>query len=242
MLKINEIFGPTIQGEGPSQGKEVLFLRLATCNLHCFRCDTPYTWFYEGSSAKHVDGVQFKKSKEIQEMSEWQVAAALKEIGGEKVKALVISGGEPLLQQTQLLPLIRSLKAIGWRIEVETNGTQVPLPEFIQLVDQINCSPKLESDFSGEPLKVRIREKALEVLAGSIKTSFKFVICDQGNINELLRLNQRFQFKDVYLMPEGRLNDEIQAKKPFILELCAKHGFKFSTRLHVELWGNKRGV
>src|ERR1035437_8518588 len=120
MLKINEIFGPTIQGEGKSAGMPVAFLRLAICNLHCFKCDTPFTWFYEGSKSKHIDGIQFKKTTEIHLMSNEEVVKFLSKTG---MKHLIVSGGEPLLQQRELIPLLKILKESGWFIEVETNGT-----------------------------------------------------------------------------------------------------------------------
>lgn len=238
-MKVNEIFGPTIQGEGRSAGMPVAFLRLATCNLHCFKCDTPYTWLYEGSNAKHIDGIQFSKKAEIHEMEIEEIFDLLEKTG---MKHLVVSGGEPLLQQFNLIDLFKKLKKVGWYIEVETNGTQIPRTQFLELVDQINCSPKLEGSFSGEPEKMRIRKESLEVLSKADKVNFKFVIAESENINEVLGLVERFQMKEVRLMPECRTNEEMKEKELLVRGLCEKHNFIYCTRLSIEISGTKRGV
>lgn len=241
MLKVNEIFGPTIQGEGKSMGKEVVFLRLAMCNIHCFKCDTPYTWFYDGVRASHVDGVRWNKQKETHLMAPDEVFNTLHNIVG-GVRTIVISGGEPFLQQKELIPVLERLKRVGYQIEIETNGTIIPSEEFIGLIDQINCSPKLESSFSGEGEKIRIREKALRSLSANSKTNFKFVISEPENLKEALYLISVYEMKEVYFMPEGRSPEEIEAKKGWVETLCKEYNIIFSTRRHIELWGVRRAV
>lgn len=239
MIKVNEIFGPTFQGEGKSCGMPVAFLRLATCNLHCFKCDTPFTWLYEGSKMPHVDGVYFKKSNEIHPMDVDQILALLTTTG---MQHLVVSGGEPFLQQKELIPLFINLKKLGWFIEVETNGTLIPTVEFLGVIDQINCSPKLEGEFSGESKKVRIKEPALTALSKIEKVNFKFVICEPGNIEEVLQLVDQFKMQEVRLMPECRTNEEMVAKEPMVRKLCEQYNFIYCTRLSIEISGTKRGV
>lgn len=239
MLQVNEIFGPTVQGEGKNAGKPVAFLRLAVCNLHCFKCDTPFTWFYEGVKATHIDGVQFNRTKEIHPMSTHDVIATLIKTD---MNSLVISGGEPLLQQRQLLPLLTILKSVGWFIEVETNGTQVITPGFASLVDQINCSPKLDSSFSGEPHSLRIRDAALTSIVQTGKANFKFVIAEPENIAEALLLIKQFDMKEVRLMPECRTNEEMEAKEQWVRQLCEQHNLIYCTRLSIKLSGTLRGV
>jgi len=87
MLKVNEIFGPTIQGEGKSSGMPCAFLRLSLCNLHCIWCDTPYTWNWKGTPFSHPE--KFDQEKEIHIMSNEEILETLKTID---VKNLVISG------------------------------------------------------------------------------------------------------------------------------------------------------
>ena len=139
-IKVNEIFGPTIQGEGRTVGKPVKFLRTAGCNLACVWCDTPYTWNWQGTDFEHPE--KFDREKEIHDMSVDEIKTQLDQIGKD-VKALVISGGEPMLQQNKLVPLLHLLKNDGYWVEIETNGTRAPSDEFLSLIDQINCSPKL---------------------------------------------------------------------------------------------------
>jgi 7-carboxy-7-deazaguanine synthase len=235
MIKVNEIFGPTIQGEGKSAGRPVAFLRLADCNLHCIWCDTPHTWNWVGTSFAHPD--KYEKSEEVHNMS---VEDILTRLLATEMTALVISGGEPLLQQKQLLPLLDALQALGWWIEVETNGT-VPLrPEFTKLVNQINCSPKLANSL--DPLKLRIREATLLKLASENKVNFKFVIQHEEDLLEALQLIKDFNLKDVRLMPECRTREELFAKETWLQAICEANNLIYCTRLSILQVETKRGV
>ncbi len=231
MLKVNEIFGPTLQGEGPSQGRAVLFLRLAFCNLSCGWCDSKYTW----------DWKQYKQSDEVHPQHEWTVEARLKELGSE-VKALVVSGGEPLLQQRALIPLLRNLRAEDWWVEFETNGTIKPVPELFTLASQINCSPKLSN--SGDSAKDRIKPEVLTTLSQSEKVFFKFVIGCEKDVAEVLEYVQMYSIRPghVYLMPLGRTKEELALTTEMVKGFASRQGFIFSSRLHIELWGTKRRV
>ena len=106
MLKVNEIFGPTIQGEGPTTGEKCIFIRLFGCNLQCSWCDSKYAWD------------QAMQEKEAHDMSILQVANKVVEMAGD-IRRVVITGGEPLLQQLQLTLLVALLKDEGFVIEVK---------------------------------------------------------------------------------------------------------------------------
>lgn len=231
-MKINEIFGPTIQGEGKSAGKEVMFIRTAGCNLACIWCDTPYTWNWLNTKFEHPD--KYDPKKEVHEMSSDEIIAQL------KCKALVISGGEPMLQQKALIDLFNKLK--DYWIEIETNGTVIPMSEFFNLINQINCSPKLSNAGKDNPEEKRIKEEALKALADNPKTTFKFVVASDEDIPEILALINRFQMKNIYLMPLGKTKEEQELRQAQVETLCKQYGFNFSPRLHVLMWGNKRGV
>ena len=137
MLYVSECFGPTEQGEGKTAGKEVMFLRLAYCNLKCVFCDTPYTW-------------QAKLLKtEVHKMTIEDVITKLQ--NRKVIKSIVISGGEPLLQQKELISLCKWLRSTNWWIEIETNGTILPNKELVNLVNQFNCSPKLSNSGNIKP-------------------------------------------------------------------------------------------
>lgn len=230
MLKVNEIFGPTIQGEGKSSGKDVMFVRLSFCNLTCVWCDTPYTWKWQNAS---------EQAKEVHALTDAQIFAKLVALS-DSTRNIVVSGGEPLVQQKKLVSLLALLKENSYFIEVETNGTVVPLSEIVRLVDQFNCSPKLAN--SGVELKHRFKPKALKALSENGKTNFKFVISSEQEIDEIVSLVKEFQMKEVYLMPEGRTVAELNAREQFVQDICKQYGFCFTQRLHIIKYGSKRGV
>lgn len=239
MLKVNEIFGPTIQGEGKTAGKEVIFLRLANCNLFCSWCDTPYTWNWIGTQFKHPR--KSNPKDEIKNMESQEVLEELhKKSNNGKVKALVITGGEPLLQQKQLIGLLIHLKNNDWWIEVETNGTIIPSQEFVEFIDQINCSPKLSN--SGNNERMRENEKALVRLASIPKTVFKFVISSKEDIMEIKKMVKKYDMREVYLMPQGTNLTEMKQSIDITHQLCQQTNFKFSPRLHITKFDGKRGV
>ncbi len=240
MLKINEIFGPTIQGEGKSAGKPVIFLRLALCNLRCVWCDTPYTWNWFGS--KHKQLKQFNRSLEVHEMNTSDVVNEITSLAG-NIRLLIISGGEPLLQQEKLIPVIQSLKDLGWSIEVETNGTIIPTKKFFELVDQINCSPKLEnSDNAREKRGCPFTIKALTL---SNMTNFKFVVSSKDDIEEILIIVnyiRDFGNPEIRLMPLSQTKEELLSRESMVKDLCKKHNFIYCTRLSILKSGTKRRV
>ena len=157
-------------------------------------------------------------------------------------KAVVISGGEPLLQQRELLNLLGGLKKKDYWIEIETNGTIVPQRMVLELVDQINCSPKLSN--SGDSKAKRVQPKALEALVASEKVFFKFVVGSPDDMDEVLEyVNDYFiPPQRVYLMPLGKTKKELAVTSELVRKLAVWHNFIYSSRLHVELWGTVRGV
>lgn len=235
MIQVNEIFGPTIQGEGKSAGKPCAFLRLATCNLHCIWCDTPYTWSFSGTNSPHAE--VFNREDEVHKMTDTEILEKLESFGP---KFLVISGGEPFLQQKQLLPLIRILKSKEWWIEVETNGTVPVNVDFVQVVDQINCSPKLANAL--DLLRLRRRPQVLRSLSSCEKVNFKFVIQTKEDLEETLEVIHTYELRQVRLMPECRTKEELLDKEVWLKEICKTYDFIYCTRLSILQSGTKRGV
>ena len=238
-MKVNEIFGPTIQGEGKSIGMRTMFLRTANCNLACGWCDTPYTWNWLGTKFKHPE--KYDRRKEVHDWSQNKIIAKLQE-KKPVLKRLVITGGEPMLQQDEVTELLKLLKKDSYWVEIETNGTIEPTDEFLELIDQINCSPKTSNSGSDNTLKMRERPIALRKLASSDKTFFKFVVQGERDLPEIQDLISRYSMRKVYLMAEGRTSEEQRKMDGEVLEMCLKNGFSFSPRLHILLWNRARGV
>ena len=241
MLLINEIYGPVKQGEGKSSGLDVMFLRLSGCNLACIWCDTPYTWNWKGTKFVHPD--KFDPKAESHKMSVKEVKQALYKSAG-NVKALVLSGGEPMLQQRKLIPLLQELKNDNWWIEVETNGTISPFPEFAALLDQINCSPKTENSGIDNPLKLRIKQQALQEIAHFKNATFKFVVqsdTDMSEIHSIMSIGE-IRTEQVWLMPEGRTKKEQLLRQEQVKAIAKENGYNFSPRLHILEFGDKRAV
>lgn len=236
-----EIFD-TIQGEGRYMGRPVVFARLSGCNLACSWCDTPYTWvFSERLAKKHDKGEIYDKQAEQTIIS---VGDAIDYINGFEIKRLVITGGEPLIQQNKIIELAQGLRDANedYWVEVETNGTITPKAETFDVIDQFNVSPKLAN--SGNLLNKRYKIDTLKAFANSGKADFKFVVSNNRDIEEILTIvNESGIAHDrVFLMPEGRTKEEVEANQLKLVDLAKQNNFNVTTRLHVLIWGAKRGV
>ena len=243
-LYVNEIFGPTIQGEGPSTGRRAVFLRLAGCNLNCEWCDTSYTWDYP----KH------DKRAEVTKMPVDEVARDL-ELKGELPYSsnaiLIISGGEPLLQADALRKLVFSIGFLpGWPIEIETNGTRPPIHGYGENIRRdiyYNVSPKLTTSGVTRPA---IKDISLRQLAWrGTHARFKFVITGwrsedilSRELTEIRDIVGRcgIKYEQVWLMPEATTPEALRMASGLVAETAIREGYNFSTRLHIDLWKNER--
>jgi 7-carboxy-7-deazaguanine synthase len=231
-LLVNEIFGPTLQGEGPSLGRPAAFLRTAGCNLACSWCDTPYTWDFK----------RFDREAETRKMPMIQVADAILDCLPVHPALLVVSGGEPLLQQPALIELLTYLHSLnGLEVEVETAGTLPPLPELTELVDRFNVSPKL--DHSGNPLGRRLRPDSLAALKATGRASWKFVAEVPSDLNEIgdLVTEHHLDPAQVYIMPLGTRTVELEYRLRTLADPVIARGWRLTPRLQINIWGNTRG-
>lgn len=226
-LKVSEIF-ESIQGEGASAGQAAVFLRLATCNLHCSWCDTKYTWDF--NNYRYEDEVHPQSVSEVQS----QLRAA-------KARRLVVTGGEPLLQQAGLTELLADLEP-SFVVEVETNGTLEPVPGLTARVAQWNVSPKLSK--SGNREGLRLRRHVLRAFLGTGRAWLKLVVADEADVSEAERLIGELDWprSRVLLMPEARTRAELAERMPFVKAASLRRGLGVSPRLHVERWDGRRGV
>lgn len=231
-----EIFA-SLQGEGPSQGMPVAFVRLSRCNLACTWCDTAYTWRFEGDNRPHRDGIAFDRKANQVALSPQETAERIAALGQNR---LVITGGEPLLQAGALAEMLAHLP--GMSVEIETNGTVAPPARLDVRVDQYNVSPKLAH--SGNPAELALIPERLDAWAAEPRAFLKFVIAAPEDVAEVLELQRRYRFKpgQVFLMAEGTSTAAQRERQAWLNELCLKHGFRMSDRLHIHLYGDTRGT
>lgn len=225
-LVVAEVFGPTFQGEGPSTGRRAAFVRLGRCNLDCVWCDTPFTWDWD----------RFDPAAELRRATVLSVLADLEAMTPEIV---VITGGEPMLQQRHLVPLLEGCVQRGWPVEIETNGTIVPQHGLLDRVHQWNVSPKLAN--SGVPLDKRIRPDALDALVASRRAVFKFVVASEADLDEVAELVAAHALRPVWIMPEGTDPTVLLERARALAQPVLDRGWNLAGRLHVLLWGDERG-
>lgn len=248
LAKLNgnaEIFH-TLQGEGVSSGMPAVFIRSSLCNLHCIWCDTDYTWNWKNTPWKHENDVL--ESYEKYNKSDYIIEPPLEDITQEILQYdcpnLIITGGEPLLQQEGWITLLTTLRNHNpqFRFEVETNGTQTPCDELAELIEQFNVSPKLSNSANKESL--RISPASLTYFSQHPKAWFKFVVAQESDLGEIQQLISKFSLpkEKIILMPEGRTQSALNERRLWLAELCRDHGYRFADRLHIRLWGSKRGV
>jgi organic radical activating enzyme len=244
MLRVNEIFGPTIQGEGTTAGRHCLFVRVADCNLECKWCDTPYTWaFTKEKAAKHDSGTRHDKLLNSIEMSTADIMDALLEnwMIYSQPTIVVISGGEPLMQQPGLAELLQELKELKHETHIETAGTIQPSEILDQHVTQYNVSPKLTN--SGNRLAKRYKQDVLNWFSDSVKAWFKFVVTHPEDLDEVRDIVNMSEIdpRRVMVMPEGTTIDRNVEVGRKVIDEALQLGYGLSFRSHVLLWGDGRG-
>jgi 7-carboxy-7-deazaguanine synthase len=240
-----EIFH-TLQGEGVSVGAPAVFVRASRCNLHCVWCDTDHTWNFEGTPWPHEKDTQpgYRKHRKVDVTFVISPEEAAARVMAYDCGRTIITGGEPLLQEGDFLKMMRiiRLERPEHRFEVETNGTRVPSAEFAAVVDQFNVSPKLAN--AGMPESLRLHPDALAAFAAMPRAWFKFVVAQPPDLEEIEHLLTAHGIprERVLLMPEGRTVEEIDRSAAWLAEWCRDRGYRFSDRLHIRLWGDRRGV
>lgn len=227
-MKISEIFY-SIQGEGMLAGVPSVFIRTSGCNLRCVWCDTPYTsWAPEGRDFSldeiHQQAAQFSCSH------------------------VVVTGGEPMIAP-EIVPLTARLRESGAHITIETAGT-VYAPVACDLM---SISPKLKNSipvareggrWAAQHERLRYQPDILRRLMGEFAYQLKFVVAEPGDLAEIQQIcsDLRAERSRIVLMPEGTQRDVLRERGVWLAEICKEHGYRYGPRLHVDLWGDKRGV
>ena len=231
-MLISEIFH-SLQGEGELAGVPSVFVRTAGCNLRCTWCDTPYaSWSPEG-----------------EQMS---VAEIVAEVSRHPAHHVVLTGGEPLLAP-ELPALAAALRTAGKHITIETAATIAPAGIACDLA---SLSPKLSSS-TPPPAQFGAawteRHEATRwqptVVAAWIDTydfQLKFVVASEADVAEIESLLAQLPTPPprhkILLMPEGTTRETLAARTGWLTALCRDRGYRFAPRLHIEWFGNKRGV
>lgn len=231
-----ELFA-SVQGEGPSAGAPVAFVRLSRCNLACVWCDTAYTWHFEGDERPHRSGATWDRRANQMALEVKDVAGRIRALGQ---KRLVVTGGEPILQAGPLGDLLEELDDMT--VEIETNGTTKAPPRLDIRIDQYNVSPKLAH--SGNPAALALLPERLDAYAADPRAWFKFVIAEPGDVDQVLALQRAHAIPAgrIFLMPEGTDSATLRAREDWLVPLCLRHGLRLSDRLHIHLFGDTRGT
>jgi 7-carboxy-7-deazaguanine synthase len=223
-LRIAEIFY-SLQGEGSLVGVPSVFVRSSGCNLRCSWCDTPYTsWNPEGD--------------------DWPLERILAAVDAYAARHVVVTGGEPMIAR-EIVDLTRGLRQRGRHITIETAGTVFAPVEC----DLMSISPKLANstppgEWAVRHERLRIQPETLRRLMTAYEYQLKFVIAQPDDVAEALELLRALDADagKVILMPEGVDAAVLRDRGVWLAEVCKREGFRFSPRLHVELYGNRRGT
>ncbi len=247
ILAVSEYFY-SLQGEGKTMGIPAIFLRLSGCNLICggkgaekdgalhngatWICDTIEVWM--NGSSHTFDQLIASMNESVQFIERLKTGVHL-----------VITGGEPLLQQRRIVNFLAYIEhkyKIKPIVEVETNATITPLETLDQRVHFWNCSPKLRN--SGMSFKARWKQKVIDWFGNNPKTMFKFVLSDKKEFEEINHFIQSGQLvaDKIVLMPAAESIEQLLQRNKMIAALCIEHQIRMCTRLHVEIWNQLTGV
>jgi len=227
-MKIAEIFY-SIQGEGMLVGVPSVFVRTSGCNLRCVWCDTPYTsWSPEGT-----------------EMTLDEILARVRR---PPAKHVVVTGGEPMIAPG-IVALTHLLRNHGLHITIETAGT-VYQPVACDLM---SISPKLANStpheretgrWAAQHERLRYQPEVLVKLMRDYDYQLKFVVAAPEDIAEISKMidDTDANRSRVVLMPEGTTPETLRERSQWLAEICKREGFRYSPRLHIDVWGNRRGV
>lgn len=227
-MRISEIFY-SLQGEGMLVGIPSVFVRTSGCNLRCKWCDTPYTsWNPEGEALS--------------------MPQILECVRGFRSSHVVVTGGEPMIAP-EIADLTSALKAERFHVTIETAGTvYAPVK-----CDLMSISPKLSNStphdrekgrWAVQHERLRYQPDVLRKLICEFPYQLKFVVSAPGDLNEIeaIRHDIGADPASIVLMAEGTQREVLEERSQWLAEICKRTGYRYSPRLHIDIWGDKRGV
>ena len=227
-LPVSEVFGPTIQGEGPHAGRACYFIRLGGCNLSCTWCDTPYSTGQHGIPLSTVPRITVNT-----------ITAGIP-----RNTIVVLTGGEPTMHlgRPAFTALLHMLKAKGCQVHIETNGMTIPGTEYTHLIDHITVSPKLNVPM--------VNPRHTPTLPNwSTWTGQKCIkrVWDHGDADTFvqdtitLAHDRGFHHTDIWVMPEGTTSTQLAPRWAPLAQAAANHNINATHRLHTLAWEDKKG-
>ena len=226
----------TIQGEGDLVGMPTTFIRLQNCNLSCSWCDSKYTW-NKDMPEYYEEPIQVPIEEIIPMVMERQREKGVEEF----IPEVAITGGEPLIQQKEILNLVELYPDI--RFQIETNGTVKPSEEILELAYagriKFNCSPKLPNN--GMDIKRLVKPEALALINSVPTTVFKFVSISPQDIEDIETYYGKYvDKKKIMIMPEGLTEEANNEHLKAIVGIIIQKGYRITPRLQNSLFQNRR--
>ncbi len=228
-MKIADVFF-SIQGEGRLSGVPSAFVRSTGCPLRCVWCDSEYTsWHPRGEN--------------------WTIEQILSRLSDFPTRHVVVTGGEPMIA-SGIEELCAGLRARDYHITIETAA--VVFKEVA--CDLVSMSPKLSNStphrreggrWAERHDRQRLRFEAIQAFVDRCDYQLKFVVERPEDLEEVRSAIERLRGVDptrVLLMPQGIRREDLDERGAWLVEVCKQHGFRYCPRLHIELYGNRRGV
>lgn len=230
-MLISEIFH-SIQGEGSLAGVPSVFIRSSGCNLRCVWCDTPYaSWNPTGT--------------------EMTVDEMLEAVTVFPTKHVVLTGGEPMVAKG-IHDLAYKLQGLGKHITIETAGTIAPngiacdLASLSPKLAHSTPSPELAGAWSARHERDRWQPEVIRAWLDHYDCQMKFVVREHNDVLEIIDLLEKEQLSipayQILLMPEGIESTALRHAAQQVAEWCKQYGFRFTPRLHIDLYGNTMGT